>query len=201
MSQNWHYTSTCLDIQFGHFRFSARRLTLASLDFVHSKQQILDTRILSIMENDVAHHNSEEDLLLTIIGKSLQLFKDVLIGVEICHIFIPAVHNCAEVSLQYLFQQTKWRDCIRSNHQFHQVGCHRFWVNVLLFNRQEMLRFYLKGHIFSPDNGCAVLDGFAIGKLKDRSLLVEIFLLKSFSKYWSVFMMLMPWDGIKLNHQ
>ena len=62
------------------------------------------------MENDVAHRDTEKELLLTIIGKSLQLFKDVLVSVEIHHIFIPAVHNCAEVSLQRLFQQTKWHD-------------------------------------------------------------------------------------------
>ena len=75
--------------------------------------------------------------------KVLQLFKDILVSVEIHHIFIPAVHNCAEVSLQHLFQQTKWRDCIQSNHQFHQVVCCRFRVDVLFLERQENVAFLL----------------------------------------------------------
>ena len=138
-------------------------------------------RILSIMENDVVHHDTEKKLLLTFIGKSLQLFKDILVSVEICRIFIPAVHNCVEVSLQHLFQQTKRRDCIRSNHQFHQVGCCRFWVDGLFLKRLEMLHFYLKGHIFGPNNSCAVLDGFAIRKVEGsifacRDISVESFI-------------------------
>ena len=62
------------------------------------------------MENDMAHHDTEDKLLLTIIGKSLQLFKDILVSVEIRHMFVPTIHGCAKISLQLLFQKTKWRD-------------------------------------------------------------------------------------------
>ena len=105
------------------------------------------------MEDNVAHRDTEQKLLLTIIGKSLQLFKDVLVSVEIRHIFIPTVHNCAEVSLQRLFQQTKWRDCIRIDLQLYQVGCCRFWVDALFLKRHELSRFYLERDITRPING------------------------------------------------
>ena len=56
-----------------------------------------------------------------------------------------------------------------------------FGVDVLFLERQEMLRFYLKGAHFGPNSGSAVLDGLAIGKVEGsifacRDIPVESFI-------------------------
>ena len=117
------------------------------------------------MENDMVHLNSENKLLVAIIDKSFQLFKDVFVSVGIRHIFIPAIHNCAKISLR-LFQQTNWHNWIWSNPQFYQVGRCRFQVNLFHWIN-VFLRLHLKRHICRPNNSSAVLlDRFAISKIK-----------------------------------
>ena len=72
-------------------------------DLLHRLSQVFNARILFV-KNNVPHRDSENQLLLAIVDKSLQLFENVLVSVEIRHMFLPTIHYCTKISLQRIFR-------------------------------------------------------------------------------------------------